>query len=59
MGITISNLWEKKLESLLKTAKLKLVLNQVEIQAYFQPDKLTTYSNNKDILTQGCNSKAS
>lgn len=55
-SIGVSNFTIKKLESLLKTAKLKPVLNQVEIQAYFQQDKLRTYCTNRDILIQGYNS---
>ena len=31
-------------------------INQVEIQEYFQQDKLRTHCNNRDILIQGYNS---
>ncbi|KAI6647353.1 Alcohol dehydrogenase -like [Oopsacas minuta] len=54
-SIGVSNFTIKKLEAILKTAKLIPVVNQVEIQAYFQQNKLRSYCKSKGILIQAFN----
>ena len=55
-SIGVSNFTIKKLESLLKTAKLVPVVNQCEVQAYFQQNKLRAYCKSKSIILEAFNS---
>ena len=55
-SIGVSNFTIKKLEALLKNAKLVPVVNQCEVQAYFQQNKLRAYCKSKSIALEAYNS---
>ena len=55
-SIGVSNFSIRKLEALLKTAKIVPVVNQCEVQAYFQQNKLRAYCKSKSIVLEAYNS---
>ncbi|KAL4913419.1 NADP-dependent oxidoreductase domain-containing protein [Aspergillus aurantiobrunneus] len=50
-SIGVSNFTVKKLEELLKTAKITPAVNQIEAHPYLQQPALTQYAKDKNILT--------
>lgn len=53
-SIGVSNFRVEDLEQILKTCKIKPVVNQIEYHPYLQQSNLIKYCHTNDILIEGC-----